>query len=600
MDTRISQPALILALLALSLPQAQARGIKARGFDYVPGEIIVKFKEDSSALTRSQTLAAYGRHQAQAVNARGLMRVKLGPGEDMADAIAVHAGDPEIEYAQPNYIYRALNTPADAFYGQLWGLNNTGQTVAAGSYATNNPPGVTGMDIDAEAAWDLRTDCSSVTVAVVDTGINYNHDDLSTNMWNGSPSYPNHGYDFVANDNDPMDFNGHGTHVAGTIGAGGNNTKGTTGVCWNASLMAVRVLDAAGFGNTLSIAQGIDFAVANGAKVINMSLGGGSFDNVMNNALSNARANDVVVVVAAGNDDADNDATATYPCNYAHDNIVCVAALDQGFERASFSNYGAMSVDVGAPGTNTTSTWPLSSPSFPFFDFFNAGNGNWTFDPAPSAWEVTAQDYGNTVNVMSDPSGFNGMYGPNVDYTAYRSFNFTGVDVAILNYTADFSVRDVGDRFSIVYGPAGVPTTPIEAFENVWTDFFLIPLASEVPQACMGTTCSLGFNLTSDADTNVDWGVELESVSLETYTFDNFRYNTINGTSMATPHAAGIAALVWAYNPGFSYREVVNAVKFGGRDTASMQDITVSGKAANAFGSLIYINPPTGVSAVIQ
>ncbi len=121
-------------------------------------------------------------------------------------------------------------------------------------------------------------------VAVIDTGVNYNHEDLADNMWDGSASgYNYHGYDFVNSDYDPMDFNGHGTHVAGIIGAVGNNGKGVTGVCWNVKIMAVRVLNAVGEGTTANIVSGINFAVSRGAKVINMSLGGNLSDAVFSN-----------------------------------------------------------------------------------------------------------------------------------------------------------------------------------------------------------------------------------------------------------------------------------------------------------------------------
>lgn len=598
--SRISAALLALAFSCAEAAPALTPGSNSTRLHYVPGEILVKFKPTSSPLMRQQSLAAFARHDAQTLSSDGLVRVRLAPGETVDTAITAHAGDPAIEYAQPNFIYHTLNTPADTFYSQMWGLNNTAQTVATGSYATNNPPPVAGSDIDAQSAWDLNTDCSTMTVAVVDTGINYNHDDLSANMWDGGVSYPNHGYDFIANDNDPMDLNGHGSHVAGTIGAQGNNALGSTGICWNASLMAVRVLDAAGYGTTLGITQGINFAVANGARVINMSLGGGGFDALMNSAISNARDNNVVVVVAAGNDNSDNDLTPAYPCSYTQDNLICVAALDQGFARASFSNYGASSVDVGAPGTNTLSTWPLNDGIRVFLDNFSTGNTNWSFEPTTDIWAVTQQTYGNPTNVMSDPSGFENNYASNKDYTAYRNFNFTGADVAVLEYEADFSVRDVGDSFNLVYSASGVPSTVIEGFENTSTDLSLIYLANEVPGSCMGGSCNLGFNLHSDADGITDFGVELGAVALTTYAFNNSRYNTINGTSMATPHAAGIAALVWSYNPSFSYREVVNAVKYGGVNVSALDGISSTGKAVNARGALVYINPPTGVTAVVQ
>ena len=305
-------------------------------------------------------MAAQGHSVFAGLNQPGWAQVKVGTGQTVEAALAAYQNDPNVEYVQPNYLYHTTATPNDPQYGQLWAFKNTGQTVLRHRTYTTNNPGTTGDDMNIEKAWDHITDCSSVVVAVVDTGVNYNQQDLAGNMWNGGATYPNHGYNFVDNNNDPMDLNGHGTHVAGIIGAVGNNATGTTGVCWKASIMAVRALDATGSGTTANIIQGINFAVTNGAKVINMSLGGGgAFDRLFSDAIADAQNADVVVVVAAGNDGANNDSgtTPTYPCNFTQPNLVCVAALDQSYALASFSNYGSTSVDVGAPGTNILSTW---------------------------------------------------------------------------------------------------------------------------------------------------------------------------------------------------------------------------------------------------
>src|SRR5208283_3029626 len=146
------------------------------------------------------------------------------------EALAAYRDDPNVEYVQPNYIYHTTVAPDDTQYGQLWAFRNTGQTVNATIqgegwiYPTNNP-GTAGYDIDIEPAWDHITDCSSVVVAVIDTGINYTQEDLAINMWNGGAAYPNHGWNYVNGNNNPMDMNGHGTHVAGIIGAAGNNAR---------------------------------------------------------------------------------------------------------------------------------------------------------------------------------------------------------------------------------------------------------------------------------------------------------------------------------------------------------------------------------------
>src|SRR6266705_2422094 len=235
-------------------PFAQPNWAAAATSQYVPGEVLVKFKSAAIAQERAATVAALG------------------------------------HTVQPNYIYHAAAVPNDTQYAQLWAFKNTGQTITTGTYSPTN--GTTGDDMNIEPAWGHITDCSSVVVAVVDSGVNYTQEDLAANMWNGGFNFPNHGFDYVDSDNDPMDLNGHGTHVAGIIGAVGNNAKGTTGVCWTASIMAVRVLDATGSGSDVTIIQGIDFAITNSAKVINMSLGhGGPFSQAFSDAITSAQNN---------------------------------------------------------------------------------------------------------------------------------------------------------------------------------------------------------------------------------------------------------------------------------------------------------------------
>jgi len=217
---------------------------------HVADEVLVKFKPVFAAQSRTAIVAARGHAVLANLNRPGWVRVRFGAPQTMAQALAAYWNDPDVEYAQPNYIYRATAAPNDTQYGQLWAFKNIGQNIGTASYIPAS--GTPGADINVEKAWDHITDCSSVVVAVVDTGVNYTQEDLAGNMWNGGPGFPHHGTDFVDSDNDPMDPNGHGTHVAGIIGAAGNNAKGITGVCWKASIMAVRVLNAAGIGTSAS------------------------------------------------------------------------------------------------------------------------------------------------------------------------------------------------------------------------------------------------------------------------------------------------------------------------------------------------------------
>lgn len=587
--------------LAETVTAQVARGLKAAPF--VPNEVLVTFAADSTAQTRRDVVASLGdRSMNEALRNGGVLRVKLAPGRTVAQAIARYRTMPGVRSAQPNYIYHAAVAPSDPEYGQLWAFNNVGQNVATGTYVPTT--GTPGDDMNIEPAWDHITDCSSVVVAVVDTGVNYNQEDLSANMWNGNA---NHGWDFVGADSDPMDLSGHGTHVAGIIGAAGNNGTGAAGVCWKASIMAVRVLNSTGEGTTADIIQGVEFAVANGAKVINMSLGGGGvLDPLFSDAITAAQGSDVVVVAAAGNETNDNDTLggARYPCNFTQPNLICVAALDQNYALASFSNWGATSVDVAAPGTNILSAWAGAHNTKT--DDFNNGAV-----PASLDWTTSGGwDYkqlmlaGTPVDTLVNPDNFPaGTYGDGVDNRVYKSFDLSGNDVAIFSFFTQIALQ-ANDSFNIGYETSGgdpfagggvlLDTTGGVAVNSGGV---VGPVSYDV-SACIGAACSLGFQLMTDPSGN-DQGVGILGFTIETLKLNTNTYNTISGTSMATPETAGVAAMLRAFNPQYTYADTLNAIKNAGRSIAALAGKTVTGKAVDAMGALGYINPPTGVTAAI-
>ena len=276
------------------------------------------------------------------------------------EAIATYSEDPAIEYIEPNYVVSIENLPNDPSFNELWGLNNTGQT-----------GGVDNADIDAPEAWDIETG-SDVVIGVIDTGIDYTHPDLDDNVWVNPGEIPNngiddddngyiddyHGYDFVNNDGDPFDDEGHGTHVSGTIAAEGNNGVGVTGVNWNAQIMGLKFLDAFGFGDTFGAIQAIEYATMMGADLTNNSWGGGGFSQALEDAIAASGEQGQLFIAAAGNESSDTDVFAHYPSSYDLDNIISIAATTDSDLLAGFSNYGATSVDLGAPGQDILSTTP--------------------------------------------------------------------------------------------------------------------------------------------------------------------------------------------------------------------------------------------------
>lgn len=251
---------------------------------------------------------------------------------------------------EPNYIYHALVTSNDPMASHTWGLSK----------------------ISLPSAWATTTGSKSILVAVIDTGIDYTHPDLSANMSTNTGEIPEngmdddgngyiddyYGYDFSSLDGQPMDENEHGTHVAGTIGAVGNNNIGVAGVNWSVSLLAVRVLDANGEGTLEDVASGVDYARARGAQVMNLSLGGPYNSWILEASLQQAGAAGAVIAVAAGNESANNDYTPSYPANCNVPEIISVAATDSSDALSYFSNYGAVEVDLAAPGEEIASTIP--------------------------------------------------------------------------------------------------------------------------------------------------------------------------------------------------------------------------------------------------
>ncbi|PKM43519.1 MAG: peptidase S8 [Gammaproteobacteria bacterium HGW-Gammaproteobacteria-1] len=604
-------PVWFLVVLALgfsaSAAQKAAPGVSDGAAEYVAGELLVKFKPQSDTAVQGSFMAELNARGHKALSRSRVHKVTLPQGADARSVAELYAADPRIEYAQPNYIYHTMATvPDDIDYGKLWGLKNTGQTLASPVYGSNNP-GIAGYDMDAEAAWDLQTDCRGVIVAVVDTGVNYTHEDLIANMWDGGVTYPNHGYDFVDTDNDPVPSDGesHGTHVAGTIAAVGNNATGTTGVCWQAEIMSVRVLGAGGSGTTDDIAQGVDFAVAQGARVINMSLGGGSFDHTFSDAIADARTAGVVVVVAAGNGGADgvgdnNDLTPQYPCSYTHDNIICVAALDQSYALASFSNYGATSVDVGAPGVNVQSSIAGTTTS----DNFSVG---WTLG---GDWAVSGVDYwcgsaSSLVNPADYCEELGGYYAPNANDAVYKTFDLGAAGLLGAGVTAyvDYYM-DVTDSLSFgVQSTGGDPfaggtMVRINSDQNNEVVLGAVVAYDLTQSSCLTANCSIGVRLVSDAS-NHSYGARVYGFEINKSISGADTYALYNGTSMATPHVAGLAAMIWSYNPAYAYDDVVSSVKSSGDAVAALYGKSSSGRAVDAYKALQYIQAPTGVTAVV-
>lgn len=579
---------------------------------HVPNEVIVAFHEYSYA-GRVQAMNTHGMRSVRRIASGQSELFRIPKGQSLAETMDRLRENPDVAFVEPNYIYyKSATSPNDGSYSSQWGLKNTGQVITDPmdiDFRYSTSAGTSGKDINAEAAWDVITDCSSVTVAVIDSGTNYNHSDLSANMWNGASCVDQnggtlggctHGYDFVSNDKDPNDEDGHGTHVAGLIGAAGNNSSGIAGVCWNADIMAVRVLNSNGSGTTADIADGINFAWRNGAKIINLSLGGGGFSTTMSNAINNARTAGALVVVAAGNSGLNLESNNVYPCEYTHDNLICVAALDQNYNLATFSNYGSTGVDVGGPGTNMVSAYPWALATH--LDFFDTG---WTF--TGEFGRDTNTDFCSGPAALSLPSNWcssaAGKYSNGITSQASKTYTISAAaDRVILQYRMHAYIGAT-DFWTTKYDNDSTPfdgltvnflSTSNGGFTNYTHNLTL----------CAGnTSCSVGFQFNASSTGN-DFGMAIESPTdsnyyrLETRDTDSTTsYDLQSGTSQATPIVAGIANMLFAYNPSFTYTDVRTAILTTGDAESALSGKTTTGRAADAYAALGYIPQTTGVSA---
>jgi len=341
--------------IVLTVLLGQLNALAQNNADFSPDKILVKplVGVDLSAL--NQLLGVTVLDTFPAIG--NLETVEVPTGATADGLIGLYQQSGLVQYAEHDYIIQALNDPNDFFYqqGNQWNLKNTDQ------YG-----GTPGADIHASVAWNFATDASSVTVAVVDTGVRYTHQDLTANMWANTDG--THGINVVADNYNPWDDYGHGSHVAGIIGAVGNNSVGVSGVCWHTKIMACKFLDSTGYGTTSGAVKCLDYARSHGAKVVNASWGSFTFTSqALHDAVTSLRDADIIFVAAAGNSGANNDVTPLYPASYSDlDNVISVAATDHNDLMPSWSDYGATNVSLAAPGTPIYSCWNGSDSDYEY------------------------------------------------------------------------------------------------------------------------------------------------------------------------------------------------------------------------------------------
>jgi subtilisin family serine protease len=547
----------------------------------VPGEIVVGYRSGVEGSERAAARSAADVRAARNLLAPRAQLVKVESGQTVPDAITALEKRADVRYAEPNWIYQASSTtPDDPLFGGLWGLSNTGQAV-------NGQAGTADVDIDAPEAWDVNRGSASTVVAVVDTGVAFEHPDLAPNMWsnpgetagNGVDDEGNgmvddtRGWDFVGDDNNPWDYTDHGTHVAGTIAARGNNGIGVAGVAWQASIMDVRALNASGSGSNADIVDAFTYAAANGAKVVNASLGGPAFSQAMSDAITEHP--DSLFVVAAGNAAQNNDSTPAYPCSYTAANLICVAATDNTDALAGFSNYGVTAVDLAAPGVGIDSARPHYLPD-DFNDDFESALGKWTVQSGP--WGTSTQL--NTTWLTDSPGA---SYANNADWAIRTSSKVDLADrtdcVLKFRYGTFLQAGDWLDVQSSIDGTA-------------WTDLGRIGHTNGAVRSAgieLGAAGSryYRYRLTSNAS-GTTGGVYIDNVRIACPggLYGSEDYQLLDGTSMASPHVAGAAAVLFSHKPSAAVADVKAALVDTGDPIAALSEKTVSGRRLNLNAAL--------------
>jgi subtilisin family serine protease len=556
---------------------------KLDGPGYADGEVLVKFErgigiEDVNTFTDSFSIDV-ARHFKAISRIKGqvyaLLKSKVQTTRQMLEIMTSNS---DVVDASPNYrVYADSVLPNDPRFNELWGLHNTGQT-----------GGTPDIDIDAPEAWEKNTGSTDVIVAVIDTGIDYNHPDLASNMWlnpneivdgidNDGNGYIDdiHGINAITGSGDPMDDHGHGSHCSGTIGGVGNNGTGVAGVNWTVKLMGTKFLNARGSGYTSDAMTCIDYIIdqkttyGQNIVAINASYGGGSYSQSMKDAIDAAGFAGIVFCAAAGNNYTNNDISPHYPSSYTSSNIIAVTAVNHN--GTQYYNYGAISVDLAAPGVSVLSTVQCEYTPLPgdiFFDDMESGASKWTHGGTLDSWAITNAAAGGLENYWHDKNY--GNFWSDSPGTGYihnvNSWLACADDIDLSAYAGQtvYLGFDGGFQFDYFYS---YDTAAVEISNNsgsTWSTlanlgtlyyrygYYYLKQVYTIPEAYKTANFRFRFHITTDATDysyygykNKGWIIDHIGVGAVV----SCGYGTKSGTSMATPHVTGAVALIASNYP---------------------------------------------------
>jgi len=562
---------------------------------YADGEVIVKYR----AGMRPQGL------QNRSHNGRTVLRhfkksdatlTRIGRNERVGEVVAELRKDPNVAYAEPNYYIYAADLPNDPDFDLLWALQNTGQEI-------NGIAGTEDADIDAPEAWDIAFGREEIVAAVIDSGLDYHHPDLTKNIWQNQDEIPENqmdddgngfvddcqGWDFINKDNDPMDFLGHGTTIGGIIGAVGNNGIGISGVAWDIQLMNLKVMDSFGVGTTAQAIAAIEYAADNSAQIINASWGDSEYSQALKDTIAEY---DGLFIAPAGNSGTDNDTDPLYPATYDLDNVVSVAGTNMTDQLASFSSFGALSVDLAAPAINNYTTLMIRETIWED-DFEDGDISEWETGGSPDAWEIdSTQPINGSFSVTDSPEADyppdadSWIMAPAIDARAEKGmrlqFKLSGssqYEHDLLSLEAsqnrtdwtkkDFYVAGAGSLAAISGGATSLTVyADLSAYDGLENFYFR-------------------FRFTSDAETqDKGWTIDDMQVTSVADTYDGTEYGYSGGTSAAAAYVTGVGVLLLSANPSFSVLDLKDTLLNSVDYIPDLEGKVLSGGRVNAFNAL--------------
>lgn len=582
--------------------------------DFASHEVLIRYKASvapniiaSFEAGNNLTLLQYFKH----LNVR---YYKLPSSLTVLDAIKILSQSPIVESVEPNYYRRPMFIPTDAHFRDQWGLHNTGQTV-------NGRNGVADIDINWPEAMDLFQANGPVIVAIIDSGIALDHPELIQNAWTNSAEIASNGmdddgngyvddvigWDFFDSDNIPLDENGHGTLVASTIAASMDNGEGGVGVEPFAHVMALRALNDFGRGASgrTSIANFIEsstYAARMGARIINASFGGAPFSPYESDQIDWLDSQGILLIAAAGNGGNDfqgdnNDLLPVYPASYPGSNIIAVAAVDRTGELAAFSNFGATSVDLAAPGTDMFGA--DVSHFATYSESFETGAPGWTVGQNPGSsstldWSLYLDGLGRTW-ITDSVGNFGGVFdylpntdswvkspvitvpalGPQLSYRVWHAltiFDIMGVEVSTDGINWDLVDYVLG------FSADACPSCATNAGSIRSIDL----------SAYAGQSVQIRFRLYSDGLFQSD-GAYIDDVALSEvglFQFDGTQFRFNDGTSFSAPLVSGVAALLMAQRPDLTHHQIRQLIIDHVTTTAGLAGQVVSGGRLNAKAAL--------------